>query len=115
MDRITVVLLLVAFVFTPCLVLATEEGRTLEEMVVKMIDTPPRHSELARHYHVKAEEARAQMRLHQEMARSYGDGKMSKRRLLKRHCQNISEKYGKMAKHYDALAKLHKMEAKKSE
>jgi hypothetical protein len=115
MTRIAVGLLFGALALSPGLALAEEGTHSLEQVVVEMANTPEEHAALARHYHAKAEEARAEMRRHERMGRSYGGGKITQKQRMKRHCQNISEKYSGMAEDYEALAKLHEEEAKNTE
>jgi hypothetical protein len=52
------------------------------------------------------------MRRHERTGASYMSGKSTQKRRMKRHCQNVSEKYSAMAEDYEALAKLHGEEAK---
>lgn len=94
---------------------AEEGGHSLEQIVVEMATTPAGHAALAAHYRAKADEARAEMRNHESMARSYNGGKLVLKQRMKRHCDNIAQEYAAMAKEYDGLAQLHAEEAKKSE
>lgn len=113
MTRIAMGLLFVgALALSPGVSLAEEGTPSLEQVVVEMANTPEEHAALARYYHAKAEEARAEMRSHEGMGRSYSAGKVTQKQRMKRHCQNISEKYSAMADDYEALAKLHEEEAK---
>jgi len=115
MTKIAMGLLFGVLALSPGVSLADEGNQSLEQLVVEMATTPEEHAALARYYHAKAEEARAEMRSHEGMGRSYGGGKIIQKQQMKRHCQNISEKYSVIAKDYDALAKLHEEEAKKVE
>jgi len=115
MNRIGVTLLVGFMALSPGLGQAEEGGHSLEQLVVEMADTPQQHAALARHFQAKAEEARAEVRRHESMGRSYGGGKISHRQRMKRHCESISEKYTSLADEYEALATLHEEEAKKAE
>jgi hypothetical protein len=116
MGKLAALLLFGTLSLSPMLSLAAEEGgHSLEQLAVEMVHTAEQHLALARHYHAKAEEARAEARRHQSMGSSYGGGKFTQRQMMQRHCENLSEKYTGMADDYDALAQLHEEEAKKAQ
>ena len=112
MTRIAVPVLVGALALLPGLTMAEEGGETLEQLVVEMAQTPEQHAALARHFRAKAADARAEMQRHERMGSSYSGGKLAGRQHMKRHCQDISEKYKALADDYEALAKLHDTEAK---
>jgi hypothetical protein len=93
---------------------ADEGTESLEELAVETASTPAQHAALARYYHEKAQEARAEARRHEVMGRAYTGGKSPQKQVFKQHCQGISEKYAAMAAEYDALAKLHEADAGKA-
>jgi len=110
-----VVLLGVLLIPFPGLAAAEEEGQSLELLVVEMATTPAEHAALAKYYHAKAEHARAEANRHQSMGRAYLGGKSMQRQAFQNHCRKITEQEQAMAQEYEALAKLHEEEAKKTE
>jgi len=114
MTRLAGALLVGGLVLSPGLSLADESAPSLEEVVVTMADTPEKHAALAHYYQGKAAEARSEAKRHETMGLAYGGGRLSERQRMKRHCQNMREKYTGIAEDYDALAKVHEEEAKKS-
>ena len=119
MNRIAVALLIGTIGLTPAIGFAGEGGHengpSLELVVVEMANTPEEHRALAKYYRAKAQEERAGAEQHEKMGRAYTSGKLTQRSRMKRHCQNISEKEASLAQEYEALAKLHDEEAKKTE
>lgn len=117
--RIAMALLVGTLAFSPGLALAEEDSHSIEALAVEMAETPGQHAALAQHFRAKAEDARAEIRRHQEMGRSYGrrGGKttVTQRQRMKRHCDNIAEKHAAMAADYEALAELHEEESKAAE
>ena len=110
-TRIAMALLLGALTLAPGLATA-EDTHSLEQLVVEMANTPAEHAALANHYRAKAEDARAEMRSHESMGRSYAAGKLADRIQMQGHCKKLSEQYGALASEYDALAKSHDAQAK---
>lgn len=114
MNRIAVALLVGAVALSPGLALAGEGDESLEKIVVETAHTMGEHEALARYYRAKAEDALAEGRRHEAMGRSYTQGKLPQRQLMKRHCRNLSQKQTEIAVEYQELAKLHEEEAKKA-
>jgi len=112
MTKLAAFLLVGALALSPGVSQAAEGGHSLEQLAVEMVHTAEQHLALARHYHAKAEEARAEAQRHKNMGKSYGGGKFTQRQRMKRHCESLSDKYTATADDYDALAKLHEDEAK---
>lgn len=112
-KKIVAALFVLALVASGGIASAGEDGHSLEQLVVEMAETPAQHMALATHYRAKAEEARQERERHEQMGATYGGGKHVQRAHMKRHCQNISDRYAELAEEYDALAKLHEAEAKK--
>jgi hypothetical protein len=102
-----------ALALAPGLAAAADEP-SLEQLVVEMAQTPAQHAALARYYQGKAEQARAEARSHEQMSRSYTAGKLTEQQAMRRHCQDIAERYTGIAKDYDDLAKMHEAESKKA-
>ncbi len=111
--RVAVALLVGSLAFSAGPSLAEEGGHSLEQLVVEMAHTSGQHSALAQHYRAKAEEARAERERHELMAATYGGGKASQRKRMKKHCQRSAGRFAGMAEEYDAVAALQDAEAKK--
>ena len=88
----------------------TEESIGLEHLVIEMATTSAQHHAVAGHYTAKAEQARREMRRHEEMAQTYMLGK-TPRPQMRDHCLKIAKNEGEIAAEYDELAKLHEQEA----
>ena len=108
-----VALLLGALALAPSVVIAGEEGHSLEQLVVESADSPADHAALANHYRAKAAAARAEAKRHEGMARAYTGGKFMERSRMQSHCKKIAANENAIAAEYDELAKLHDAEAKK--
>lgn len=119
MKKIAATLFLGGLALSPELAAAQGGSTSLEQLAVEMAQTPEQHAALARYYRTEAAEARAKAKRHEGVGRSYmekGRGaKPIQQERMRRHCQDISDKYNGMADDYDALAKLHDEEAKKTE
>ena len=88
----------------------TNDPADLEHLVIEMATTSAQHHAVAGHYTAKAEEARREMRRHEEMARTYMLGK-TPRPQMRDHCLKIAKSQGDLAAEDDELAKLHEQEA----
>jgi hypothetical protein len=92
---------------------AADENHAIEHLVIETASTPAQHTALAKHYRAKAEDARAEARSHEEMAKSYGrHAKLVQVAEMQRHCKKLSELSNATAAEYDALAKEHEAAAK---
>jgi hypothetical protein len=106
-------LLTAVLAFAPAAVLADEGSHSLEDLVVRMADTPSDHAALAEHFRAKAAAARKTARRHESMARTYGAGKLTERAQMGSHCKKLAASSNAAADEYEALAKLHEQESKK--
>ncbi len=104
-----------AVALVPAFALAGSDSRSVEQFAVEKAETPEEHADLERHYRSLAEEARGHVRHHEKMGSSYRIGKLHNRQRMERHCKKIAESYASTAKEYEALADLHKDEARQSE
>src|SRR5688572_1699967 len=84
---------------------------SIEALAEQAATTPAQHEALATYYRGKADEARAEVTKHRQMALSFpaksGSG-------MTAHCNNLAEAAQKTAVEYDAMAALHDEEAKKA-
>jgi len=113
-PRIALALLIGAVALAPGLSRAGQEGHSLEQLAIEMAQTPEQHAAVARHYRAKAEDARAEARRHESMARTYAGGKLVQRQRMRQHYQKLAEQYTGMAQEFEALAKLHEDEASRA-
>ena len=104
MSRIALSLIAGALLLSP-LVARADESHSLEQLVVEMAKTPADHAAIAKHYHAKAEDARAEAKEHEAMAQSYAAGKLTERVQMQNHCKKLAEQYNATAAEYDGLAK----------
>jgi hypothetical protein len=115
-TRIGTALLLgaLSLYLTPAMAAAGED-HAIEHLVIETASTPAQHTALAKHFHAKAEDARAEARSHEEMAKVYGMGphKGTETAEMQRHCKKLAELSNAQADEYEALAKSHEAEAKK--
>lgn len=93
---------------------AAEEGKTVEQMIVEA-KTPADHEAIAAHYEKAAQEAHQKQAEHQKMKERYEKNPALNKSGFSTHCDLIAANYDKMAKEYEALAKLHRDMAKSAE
>lgn len=92
-----------------------EEAKSLEALAAESASTPEQHQALAAYYKGKAEEAKAEAKLHQGMALSYGSkGGGGSGAGMATHCANLTKAAQQAATEYEALAAFHEGEAKKA-
>ncbi len=104
-------LLFAAVFLVPALAISSEDARAPEQLGAEGAHESADHAALAEYFRARAAAARAEMRLHKSMARSFHSGK-KRRQLGARHCEKLVEQYRAIADEYDALAKLHDEEAR---
>jgi hypothetical protein len=112
--RIAATILIGILATLPGTALATEHDHSLEQVLVESAQTPADHAALAHHYREEAAAARAEAAKHEQMAKSYNQGKATQRVQMQRHCKSIAESLEKQATEYDSLAALHEAEAKQA-
>jgi hypothetical protein len=88
----------------------SEDVTGLEHLVIEMATTSAQHHAVADHYTAKAEEARKEMRRHEQMAQTYMLGKTPQPQ-MRDHCLKIARNQEQIAAEYQELAKLHEEEA----
>ena len=89
------------------------ETTSLEELVSRMADTPEEHQAVADYFRGKAKTARTEAETHARMGINYAGGsKVRDGQEMKKHCDAIVKAQTAIADEYEALAKLHEMEAK---
>jgi hypothetical protein len=111
-KKTVTVALLCAFIMTPIGVIAQQHDP--EHLIIEMANTPAEHRAVARHYKLKADEAREEARRHEAMGRLYATGR-SARPGGREHCENIAAKLEEVAAEYEALADLHEEQSKAAE
>ncbi len=89
------------------------ETAPIEELVSRMADTPEEHQAVADYFRGKAKAALTEAETHARMGVNYvGGSKMRDGQEMKKHCDAIVKAQTAIADEYEALAKLHEMEAK---
>lgn len=106
----TVGSLLMVLLAAPVSSVGQESPRPTEQLEGESGDIAGDHALLADYFRAMAASARAGVRLHTYMARSFHSGK-KRAQLGARHCEKLVEQYRAMAEEYDALARLHDEEA----
>jgi hypothetical protein len=91
--------------------LSLAQGHDIEHLVIEMASTPEEHRGVARHYTMKAEEAREEARRHEGMARVYA-GQRNSQPGGRQHCENLAKKYEEIATEYVELAKFHEEQSR---
>ena len=109
-SAIVVALTSAMMVASANVVAQSEDDTGLEHLVIEMATTSAQHHTVAEHYTAKAEEARKEMRRHEQMAQSYMRGKTPQPQ-MRDHCLKIARSQEQIAAEYDELAKLHEQEA----
>jgi hypothetical protein len=97
---------------TPLVVCAQQHDS--EQLIIEMASTPAEHQAVARHYRMKADEARQEARRHEAMGRIYATGRNA-RPGGRQHCENIAAKLEEVAAEYEELADLHDEQSKTAE
>lgn len=105
-------LLMVLFA-VPAPAVAQEGAQAPEQLESESTDIAGEHALLADYFRSKAASARAEMRLHKYMARSFHSGR-KRAQLGARHCEKLVEQYRAIAEEYEALARLHDEEARET-
>jgi hypothetical protein len=121
-TKIGTALVLGALVLAPASAGAADPGPSLEQVVVEMANTSAEHAALASYYRSQANQARAEAREHDAMAKTYVPaseqkttwGTIQERQKMADHCKKLAQQSEAMAQDYEELAKLHEEAAKKA-
>jgi hypothetical protein len=105
-------LLMVLFA-VPAPAVGQESTRASEQLEGQPGDILGDRALWADYFRAMALSARAEMRLHKYMARSFHSGK-KRAQLGARHCEKLVEQYRAIAEEYDALARLHDEESREA-
>ncbi len=97
----------------PAPAVGQESTRAPEQLEGEPADTRGDPALLADYFRAMALSARAEMRLHKYMARTFHSGK-KRAQLGARHCEKVVEQYRAIAEEYDELARLHDDEAREA-
>ena len=97
--------LLAAFFAAPSISQAQQHD--IEHLVVEMANTAQEHQAVAEHYRLKAQEARDEVRRHEQMGRLYASRRSSTPQRGRQHCESLAENFEEIAADYEELAKLH--------
>ena len=110
-----------AMLCTVLIVAVSVQSSPAETPIIKLIsqmaDTPADHKALAEYYRAKAEDARAEIALHESMKASYTHrGSAIKNSVdfsssMKKHCTSLIESYKTAAESYESLSNMHIKEA----
>jgi hypothetical protein len=90
---------------------AAEEGHDIDQMI-STAKTPMDHEAIAAYYDKEAKEASQKQAEHLKMAEMYKKNPSLIKSNFGFHCDLIAANYGKTAKEYEDLAKLHREMAK---
>jgi len=108
-----VALLFGCLALAPVFAVAQDTGSS-EEKMIESAHTKAEHEALAKQYKDDAAQARSLAERHKQMSRAYLGGKSGGSQTGANHCKEIAKDQEKIAKEFDALAKLHEEEAKKA-
>jgi hypothetical protein len=87
---------------------SAEDGKNIEQMITEA-KTPPDHEAIAAYYDQEAQAAHKKHEEHLKLKASYEKiPHLASKTGLPGHCNTIATNYQKMAKEYEALAKLHR-------
>jgi hypothetical protein len=109
-----VALLLGALALAPA-VAGAQDDKSLEQLVVEMAHTRAEHEALASYFDQEAADARKLANRHRAMGRAYLGGKGMNKQAFTSHCNRIAEQQETIAKEYEAMAQMHRDEAKQAE
>jgi len=109
----TVGSLLMVLFAVPVTAVGQESTRAPEQLEGERAEILGDHAPLADYFRAMAASARAEMRLHKFMARTFHSGK-KRAQLGAHHCEKLVEQYRAIAEEYDALARLHDDEAREA-
>jgi hypothetical protein len=90
------------------------ETKSLEALAAESANTPEQHQALAAYYKGRAEDAKAEAKLHQGMALSYSAKGAGAGSGMQTHCANLTKAATQAATEYEALAAFHEAEARKA-
>lgn len=91
-----------------------EEGKSIEQLITEA-KTPADHEAIAKYYDQEAQAAHKKHQEHLQLKSSYGKTPhLASKTGLPQHCEQIATSYDKIAKEYEALAKVHRDAAQSS-
>jgi hypothetical protein len=101
-----------AVVAAPIANIAWADDSALEAILAETATTPAQHKALAKYYHAKAADAKAQAETHRLMVKSYSGVRMSDAKAMSEHCNKLASLGDQQAAEYEKLAAAHEAQAK---
>jgi len=101
-----------AIAVAPMAGIARADDHGLEQILAETATTPAQHQALARYYHAKAADAKADADTHRSMLRSYSGTSVPLARQRAEHCNKLASLADAQAAEYEKLAASHETQAK---
>jgi hypothetical protein len=101
-----------ALVAAPIAGIAWADDSALEQLMVETATTPAQHKALAKYYHSKAAEAKAEADNHRSMLKSYSGVSVPMGKQQAEHCNKLASLSDSQAAEYEKLAASHEAQAK---
>ena len=113
MSLFRTVTLGLAIAVAPIAGIAGADDHGLEQILAETATTPAQHQALAKYYHAKAADAKAEADSHRTMAKNYAAGtSLPLARQRAEHCEKIAKHADGQAAEYEKLAASHESQAK---
>jgi len=101
-----------AIAAAPIAGIAWADDSALEQILVSTATTPAQHQALAKYYHAKAADAKAEAENHRSMLRSYSGTSTTMAKAQAEHCNKLASLSDAQAAEYEKLAASQEAQAK---
>jgi len=101
-----------ALAAAPIAGIALADDSSLERVMVETASTPAQHQALAKYYHSKAVEAKAEADNHRSMLKSYSGVSVPMGKQMAEHCNKLAALSDEQAAEYEKLAASQEAQAK---
>ena len=112
MSLFRILMVGLAIVAAPIAGTAWADDSSLEQILAETATTPAQHQALAKYYHAKAADAKAEAETHRSMLRSYSGVRVSAAKAQAEHCNKLASLGDGQAAEYEKLAAAHEAQAK---
>jgi len=101
-----------AIAAAPIASIALADDSALEQVLVSTATTPAQHQALAKYYHAKATDAKAEADNHRSMLKSYSGVSVPAAKAQAEHCNKLAALSDQQSAEYEKLAASHEAMAK---
>jgi hypothetical protein len=112
MSIIRTLMVGVALAAAPIAGIAWADDSALEQVLAETATTPAQHQALAKYYHAKAADAKAEADTHRSMLKSYSGVSVPMAKQRAEHCNKLASLGDQEAAEYEKLAASHEAQSK---